>query len=114
MSADFNERCFDQRKKRVPRSSQKPPSLEEEPATIGHPDEQDINPWLIAKLNAPRTSRITGEGEINNLPHHDYPPMTRFEPPMTPDPPILCLIRCSLPIVWPQPMREAGALLNLE
>ncbi|KAI1780132.1 hypothetical protein F4818DRAFT_167015 [Hypoxylon cercidicola] len=81
MSTDYNERCYDNRMKR------RPPI----PVPLGHQEElgvvefsipQDANPWIIAKMNAPKGRRVARESEGSDR-------LALEPPPMSPDPPIL-------------------------
>ncbi|KAI1096070.1 hypothetical protein F5B19DRAFT_217625 [Rostrohypoxylon terebratum] len=47
---------------------------------------QDVNPWVIAKMNAPTMSK---ERALKNPMHDNNSPLPVFELPMTPDSPIL-------------------------
>ncbi|KAI0135216.1 hypothetical protein F4814DRAFT_444035 [Daldinia grandis] len=84
MSIDFNEYSHDDPQNKLPHPTQALPTLQGklDPVTSSAP--QDVNPWVIAKMNEPIPSRIRNEpAEKNSL------QLLAFEPPMTPDPPIL-------------------------
>ncbi|KAI1768364.1 hypothetical protein GGR53DRAFT_440687 [Hypoxylon sp. FL1150] len=83
MSQDYNEHCYDnRRKKQQPMPT--PLDRQEELDSVESPAPQDVNPWLIAKMNAPGPGRVTGY----MLSKKSSVPLP-FEPPVTPELPIL-------------------------
>ncbi|KAI6093950.1 hypothetical protein F4821DRAFT_274271 [Hypoxylon rubiginosum] len=83
MSTDYNEHCYDNRRRK---QQPIPASLDhqEKPNAMESSALQDVNPWMIAKMNAPRARRVTEDPSSQ-----ENSAMLTFEPPMTPDPPIL-------------------------
>ncbi|KAI2629592.1 hypothetical protein GGR54DRAFT_268886 [Hypoxylon sp. NC1633] len=88
MSTDFNRPSIDQSRK-VTRPNQILPDFQEDPAAVGHSTPQDVNPWVIAKMNASQTTRAARNPGTGELTQRDKPSAPEFEPPMSPDPPIL-------------------------
>ncbi|KAI1382336.1 hypothetical protein F4677DRAFT_458480 [Hypoxylon crocopeplum] len=89
MSIDLNERSFDRPRKKFSQTCQTEPSAQEEPVVAEHSTSRDMNPWVIAKMNTLKVNRAVGGRASNELVHQDRPFTPTFEPPMTPDPPIL-------------------------
>ncbi|OTB08692.1 hypothetical protein M426DRAFT_7418 [Hypoxylon sp. CI-4A] len=87
MSTDLNEYSHDHPRMKHLKSTQTLSDPQEEADIIELATLEDVNPWVIAKMNAPK--RNIGEQATHNT---NYPSATKspiFEPPMTPDPPIL-------------------------
>ncbi|XDG06681.1 hypothetical protein ABKA04_006296 [Annulohypoxylon sp. FPYF3050] len=82
MSTDFNQ--YSQESSRKKR--QQPPQTQQDGADVTeYSTMQDVNPWVIAKMNAP----TMGKGRAFGNSMHENNSLPVFEPPMTPDPPIL-------------------------
>ncbi|KAI2781725.1 hypothetical protein F4815DRAFT_465470 [Daldinia loculata] len=84
MSTDFNEYSHNDLRNKLPLATQALPTLQEKLDAVKNSAPQDVNPWIIAKMNAPIPSRISNEPT-----EQSSSPLPAFEPPMTPDPPIL-------------------------
>ncbi|KAI0898476.1 hypothetical protein F4806DRAFT_458521 [Annulohypoxylon nitens] len=83
MSTDLNQ--YSQESSRKKR--QQPPQTQQDGAdAIEYSAIQDVNPWVVAKMNAPTMSKKRAFG---NSIHENNSEFLVFEPPMTPDPPIL-------------------------
>ncbi|KAI1209091.1 uncharacterized protein F4807DRAFT_109687 [Annulohypoxylon truncatum] len=83
MSTDFNEynHNYPNKKRTQPSQSHKDGADAVEYSTL-----QDVNPWAIAKANAPNRSK---EQTFRDLADVDSSSLPVLEPSMTPDPPIL-------------------------
>ncbi|KAI4864814.1 hypothetical protein F4820DRAFT_325551 [Hypoxylon rubiginosum] len=84
MSMDYNERSYDN-----PKKKRQPPirtvlNHQEELNDVESSAPQGVNPWIIAKTNAPKGKRAARESSFQEI-----SAAIAFEPPMTPDPPIL-------------------------
>ncbi|KAI2640665.1 hypothetical protein GGS26DRAFT_586667 [Hypomontagnella submonticulosa] len=87
MSRDFNEYSHDYSHKKLPRSTQVVPSLEKESGDSRYSAPPDMNPWIIAKMNAPNRDL---EGRVMGDPvRRGISALPTVERCMTPDPPIL-------------------------
>ncbi|KAI0381987.1 hypothetical protein F5Y04DRAFT_288137 [Hypomontagnella monticulosa] len=86
MSTDFNEYSHDYPRKKYRPSPQAHPSHEESGDTQ-HSGLRGVNPWIIAKMNAP--SRDMRERVADDCIHRSNSPLPAIEGYMTPDPPIL-------------------------
>ncbi|KAI1414823.1 hypothetical protein F5Y13DRAFT_197352 [Hypoxylon sp. FL1857] len=87
MSTDFNEYSHSHPRKGRQHLIQELTNPQEEPDLVEYPALRDVNPWAIAKMNA--LSLSAGSKTLNGLVNQDSPQLPTFEPPMTPDPPIL-------------------------
>ncbi|RYO78869.1 hypothetical protein DL766_010310 [Monosporascus sp. MC13-8B] len=87
MSADLNEHVEDNhRRKRAGQAQSSLGSLEEsEDATTA--SMRGLNPWLIAKMNAP--ARPQEPGSLDLPEHAPLSSNEAFQPPLTPEPPLL-------------------------
>ncbi|KAI1383349.1 uncharacterized protein F4822DRAFT_420318 [Hypoxylon trugodes] len=87
MSTDLNEYDDSSQRRTSPRYGQKPSSQLQEQDLAKCSAPSDINPWLIAKMNPAR--RNTNRQFINEQVDDKALSPLSFEPPMTPDPPVL-------------------------
>ncbi|KAI0889819.1 uncharacterized protein GGS22DRAFT_194166 [Annulohypoxylon maeteangense] len=83
MSTDFNEYSHKCSRKKRPRPSQ---PHEDEASTVEYSIPQDVNPWVIAKMNTPTRSK---ERAVGDSVHENSSLLPVFGLSMTPDPPIL-------------------------
>ncbi len=84
MSTDINERTEEDHRKKRARPTQTIPETAGDPGEAGVAPMQDLNPWIIAKMNAPvhtrRTDTVDSQDQMSNGP---------LEMPLTPELPIL-------------------------
>ncbi|KAI1107895.1 hypothetical protein F4804DRAFT_296272 [Jackrogersella minutella] len=88
MSKDFNEYSQDYPRKKRPRPTEALPSLQDQPDIVEYSAPQDVNPWIIARMHAPPNRNLeeqAGSKPVLKISSQ----LSEFEPPMTPDPPIL-------------------------
>ncbi|KAI1806448.1 hypothetical protein F4811DRAFT_511068 [Daldinia bambusicola] len=89
MPTDFNEESHDRLQKRPSRPSQASHILYEKPDRATNSAPQDVNPWIISKMNAPNRSHIVGKQPRNEPAQRSSSPLPEFESVMIPEPPIL-------------------------
>ncbi|KAI8957705.1 hypothetical protein F5Y11DRAFT_363451 [Daldinia sp. FL1419] len=75
--------------RKLPRSIQPLPALQEKPGVNKNLAAQDTDPLAAAKTNAPNSNLITEWQPENKLSQNNSWQSLEYEPPMTPDPPIL-------------------------
>ncbi|KAI2473530.1 hypothetical protein F4781DRAFT_379354 [Annulohypoxylon bovei var. microspora] len=83
MSTDLNVYSYDYSRKTRLQPSQAP---KERTDAAEYSTPQDVNPWVIAKMNAPNVNKGRAMRESD---YENNSSLPVFEPPMTPDPPIL-------------------------
>ncbi|KAI1659882.1 hypothetical protein F4813DRAFT_401435 [Daldinia decipiens] len=89
MSTDFNEYGYNDLRSKYPGPAQALPTFQEKLDAVKNSAPEDVNPWIIAKMNAPIPGRIVEERIRNEPVQKSNSPLSVFESPMTPDPPIL-------------------------
>ncbi|RYP55397.1 hypothetical protein DL769_010202 [Monosporascus sp. CRB-8-3] len=87
MSADLNEHIEDSHLRKRARPAQSSLGSLEEPEDTTAASIQGLNPWLIAKMNAPARPQEPGSLDLP-----EQAPLSSneaFQPPLTPEPPLL-------------------------
>ncbi|KAI1083080.1 hypothetical protein F5B20DRAFT_596288 [Whalleya microplaca] len=88
MSADLSERVSDQPKTNHPRHVETLRNSQENVDDIEDSNIRDLNPWVIAKMNAPGRKPASGNS-TQEIEWANSPTTPMYQPAVTPGPPIL-------------------------